>query len=312
MRFGPAVRLIAALALSGAATPVCPAVATAQASQGIALTFDDLPAHNDLPVGETRLGVIARLVAALADAGAPPTYGFVNASTASDPANAGVLEVWRAAGNPVGNHTWSHRNLARSTPETFIAEITRNEPALEAMDPGGDWRWFRYPYLSEGDTPEKRAAIRGWLADHDYRVASVTLSFDDYAWNGPYARCVARGDASGIAALEDSYLTAADDSLTAARRASMEQYGREIPLVLLLHVGAFDARMAPRLLALYKARGVRLVTLEQAEQDPAYAGELAGQPTPPPLSAAPTASRADLFARLDALCRGDGASGVRP
>ena len=37
-------------------------------------------------------------------------------------------------------------------------------------------------------------------------------------------------------------------------------YGRDIPYVLLLHIGAFDAR----LLASYQSRGFRFVTLVEA------------------------------------------------
>ncbi len=40
--------------------------------------------------------------------------------------------------------------------------------------------------------------------------------------------------------------------------------------MLLLHIGAFDARMLPRLLAGYKNLGFRLVSLEPAENEPFY------------------------------------------
>jgi hypothetical protein len=47
-------------------------------------------------------------------------------------------------------------------------------------------------------------------------------------------------------------------------------YGREVKYVLLLHVGAFDARMLPELLALYRAKGIRFISLPDAISDPAY------------------------------------------
>src|SRR4051812_49413054 len=153
-------------------------IATPAAAQEIAITFDDLPVHNDLPPGETRLGVAARIVGALADAKAPPTYGFINAGAIGEPGTAAVLDVWRAAGNPLGNHTWSHLRLTDAA--AFEAEIVRNEAALEAR--GGDWRWLRYPFLEEGAEPA-RGEVRRFLAGRGYKVASVTLSFDDYAWN---------------------------------------------------------------------------------------------------------------------------------
>ena len=83
------------------------------------------------------------------------------------------------------------------------------------------------------------------------------MSFADYSWNAPYARCLAKGDQAAIAGLERSYLAAAERAITASRAASKTIYGRDIPYVLLMHAGAFDARMAPRLLALYRPDGER-------------------------------------------------------
>ena len=45
-----------------------------------------------------------------------------------------------------------------------------------------------------------------------------------------------------------------------------------MPLVLLLHLGAFDARVIDRLLDQYLGMGNRFVTLDQAETDPFYVG----------------------------------------
>jgi peptidoglycan-N-acetylglucosamine deacetylase len=39
---------------------------------------------------------------------------------------------------------------------------------------------------------------------------------------------------------------------------------------MLLHLGGFDAVMLPQLLDLLKQKGFKLVTLDEAESDPAY------------------------------------------
>lgn len=51
-------------------------------------------------------------------------------------------------------------------------------------------------------------------------------------------------------------------------------YGHDIPYVLLMHVGAFDARMLPRLLQLYRDKGFTFVTLDEAEKDTFYRSDL--------------------------------------
>ena len=249
----------------------------------MALTFDDLPNHSALPPGVSRMDVTARLLAAFHDAKTGPVYGFINGvGEAREPDALGVLSLWRAAGHPLANHGWSHMNLNTNSLADWEADIVRNEPLLEKHMAGQDWRWLRYPFLSEGETPEKRVAARKVLKAHGYRIASVTMSFGDYAWNEPYARCMAKGDAASVAVLEASFLKAAKDSLDQSRGLSAALYGRDIPYVLLMHAGAFDARMMPRLLAMYRENGVTFVGLEEAERDRFYAADFKTQATDVP------------------------------
>jgi peptidoglycan/xylan/chitin deacetylase (PgdA/CDA1 family) len=243
----------------------------------IAFTWDDLPAHSALPPGVTRVQIAADLLKAAHDAKAP-AFGFINgaqaAATTTEPDSTPVLKMWRAAGPPLGNHTWSHQNLKDLTPEQFAVETTRNEPLLKELMGKQDWRWLRYPFLSEGDTLEKRLTARAWLSDNHYKIASVTMSFADYAYNEPYARCVAKGDQAAIAELETRYLAGAAAVADRARAMSRTLYGKDIPYVLLMHAGAFDARMAPRLYKLYQDRGFGFTTLAKAEKHPFYRTDL--------------------------------------
>lgn len=244
-------------------------------AQQIAFTWDDLPVHSALPPGETRVEIGRKLIEAMKAEHLPPVYGFVNGiALEREPASAPMLKEWRDAGFQLGNHTWSHMNLNTGPLAEWEADLLKNEPVLEQYAAGGDWRWLRFPYLAEGDTAEKRAEARKFLAAHGYRIAAVTMSFGDYMWNEPYARCVARNDTAAIAQLESSYLDAAVADVEFRRAMAKALFGHDIPYVLLMHVGAFDARMLPRLLNLYKDKGFSFITLEDAEKDPFYKVDL--------------------------------------
>jgi len=307
-------RWIAPLAVAATMAGAAQAAQAAQAAKSVkmALTFDDLPAHSALPPGVSRIDVAGRLLAAFHDAGTGPVYGFVNGvGEEREPDSVGVLSLWRAAGHPLANHAWSHMDLNTHSLADWEADLVRNEPLLQRHMAGQDWRWLRYPFLSEGGTPEKHVAARKMLKARGYRIASVTMSFGDYAWNEPYARCMAKGDAAAVATLEVSYLKAAKDSLDYSRSLSATLYGRDIPYVLLMHAGAFDARMAPRLLQLYRDNGVRFVSLEEAERDKFYAADFKTEATSVPTSLEEAMKakglpvpRLDLpFADLDKMCR---------
>jgi peptidoglycan-N-acetylglucosamine deacetylase len=246
-------------------------------SHEIALTFDDLPVHGPLPQGMTREDIAERIIHALKAADAPPIYGFVNAKwIESDPSTAQVLQIWRAAGFPLGNHTLTHMDLNTNTTAAFEQDLLADEPTLKKFMDDQDWRWLRYPYLHEGSTPEQHAAITAFLKDHGYKIAQVTLSFGDYNYNEPYARCLAKNDQEGIEKLKKSYMDGAMESLADGPKLANLIYGHDIPHVMLLHIGGFETVMLPHLLDLLKERGWKLVTLPDAESDPAYA-------TDPPL-----------------------------
>jgi len=241
----------------------------------VALTFDDLPLNGARPAAVSKSQMARDTLAVFKRYRIPASYGFINArGLENDPDGALVLQLWVQAGHPLGNHTYPHLDLDKNTAEDFTREILRNEPVLELlMPPGGkhDFRWLRYPFLHEGDTLEKRRAVRAFLAEHRYQIAQTTLDYEDYAWNSAYARCLDKHDTAAIAGLRESYLATADEWMRAQREMSRRLWGRDIHHVLLLHQGAFSATILPDLFALLKKQGYDFVTLEEAQSDPVYA-----------------------------------------
>jgi peptidoglycan-N-acetylglucosamine deacetylase len=229
----------------------------------------------------TRLEITRSILKTLKREKMPPVYGFINGGRGEeDPSSLSVLRAWVGAGQPLGNHTWAHLDLNKESVEDFEAEVLKNEPLLKSLMGKGDWHWLRYPYLHEGDTVEKRRAVRAWLFAHGYKIGEVSMDFEDYLWNEPYARCMAKHDNASIQKLHDTYLAVADQYYGVFRELSQLVYGRDVKYVLLMHVGAFDARMLPELLALYRAKGVSFVNLPDAMSDPAYMDDPdIGEPT---------------------------------
>jgi peptidoglycan/xylan/chitin deacetylase (PgdA/CDA1 family) len=237
----------------------------------VALTFDDLPAAGSLPPGENRSKIAMALSGELKVLHLEGTYGFVNAvRLENDPDAQQALHIWVEAGMNIGSHTWSHISLTDNTAEAYEKEIALNEPALAQYAGAHDWHWFRYPFLWEGETLEKRHAVRAYLKEHGYRVAQVTLDFEDYAWNDAYARCVAKSDTTAIEWLKQSYLDTAAEYIRLGREEEDIAFGHEIPNVMLLHATAFTTLMLPDLVEQLRKEGFRFAALPEVERDPAY------------------------------------------
>jgi len=274
----------------------------------IAITIDDLPVHAPYPPGVTPLAVNRQMIAALKAAHVPAT-AFVNAVNVKDADTMEALPEWRAAGFVLGNHTWSHPHLSELTIPQFEQELIEDEPVLEKLGAGSDWRWFRYPFLDEGKDGAQRVAARHVLAKHGYRVAAVTMSFSDWAFTPAWARCSAKGDKAALAELEWLYLQAARENAAAARQTALALYGRDIPYVLLMHVSAMSAHMMPQVIRFYRRAGFRLASLPEAERDPAYAPYTNLSLAPPPSDwkraqekGVTLPSAPDHSARLNAIC----------
>jgi peptidoglycan-N-acetylglucosamine deacetylase len=260
--------LLAAAAVGGMAIPP-----KQPAQPVIAVTVDDLPMHGPYPADESPVSAVRGVATALKAEGVE-AYAFINGQwTESQPATSEALEIWRDAGLPLGNHGWAHRHLSGMSAAEFEQELVKNEPLLRRLSDGRDWKWFRYPFLDEGENADKRAAAREVLARHGYRVAAVTMDFTDWAWTAPYARCRDSGDEAAVARLEQLFLQSSRENIAYYRQLSRTVYGREIPYVLILHVSAFEARVLPRLLRLLREEGFRFTTLAEAQPDPAYADQ---------------------------------------
>jgi peptidoglycan/xylan/chitin deacetylase (PgdA/CDA1 family) len=243
-------------------------------AQKLAITIDDLPQNGPLPPGVTRVDITRDTLAVLKKRQVPAVYGFINAKKLEGSVDgAEALKMWAAA-EPFGNHTYTHIDLEANTAEAFEREVEQNEPTLELLaKPGSDWHWLRYPYLHEGDTVEKRRAVREYLTKRGYKIAQVTLDWEDYMWNNAYARCAAKNDTKSIEWLRTSYLSTASEFLDLGRAQAKLIYGHEINYVLLMHLGAYSSTIMPDALDLLKKKGFELVTLEEAQSDPVYQGD---------------------------------------
>jgi len=238
----------------------------------IAITVDDLPDHGSKPAGDlTRLAIARNYIRALKAHHVPQAWGFVNAhGLVPEPDSIAVLKAWRAAGFPLGNHTYSHMGLSKSTLAAWTADLEEGEPVLDAMMPGETWRFLRFPFLDAGNADNHDGAIAYLNARH-YRIADVSVSFSDWAYTETFNRCLAKGDEATIGLMKTRYLTAVRAEIVRMKAMSQKVYGRMIPQVLLTHIGGFASIMLPQVLDELDKAGAHYVTLEQAEADPAYA-----------------------------------------
>ena len=256
------------------ASPFAP-ITAAVPRREVAVTFVNFPGHADEP--RTLSNMMRRLLRSLKESDVR-AVAFVNEATlyreggAEHEARVAALREWLAAGHELGNETAHHTNLYDTSVEEFEADVLRGDKLLSklAAERGGKVRYFSYPYLNTGSTPEAKAAVEKILRERGYRIHPVTVDNMDWLFNRAYAEALTRDDEAAAAALRAEYVEYMERMFEFYEGYSREVVGREIPQVLMLTGGVLNAHCFGDLAAMLKRRGYSFVTLDQATRDEAY------------------------------------------
>jgi peptidoglycan/xylan/chitin deacetylase (PgdA/CDA1 family) len=197
--------------------------------------------------------------------------GFVAAANVDDATGRRHLAAWVERGHLVGNHTYSHRDLADTVPAEAIADVLRAERVV------GDWptyvRRFRFPYLSEGRTREVRDALRAGLAAHGYANGHVTVDTSDwYVAQRLVARLAKTPDAD-LAPWRRFYVGHVLDRAAFYDRLARDVLGRSLPHTLLVHHNLTSALFLGDALDALVAADWRVIDADVAFADPAFAAQ---------------------------------------
>jgi peptidoglycan/xylan/chitin deacetylase (PgdA/CDA1 family) len=232
------------------------------------------------PAGRRDLTV--RLLEAIGSNGVP-VVGFVNEyelygfrkSDEGTPDAEGVrlLGMWLDQGLELGNHTFAHVDLHKTSLAAYEADVIRGETVTGALmrDRGLRPRYFRHPYLHAGRDLASKRTVERFLAGRGYRVAPVTVDNEDHVFAAAYSKAVAGDDADVARRVVAAYVAHTERVLDYAERLSVALFGREIRQIVLLHANALNADHFTDLAQMMKRRGYSFVTLEHALQDDAYA-----------------------------------------
>jgi peptidoglycan-N-acetylglucosamine deacetylase len=132
----------------------------------VVLTFDDGP----------RPGSTEAVVKALTDECLRATFFEVGQMASWHPE---VTKEVIDAGMTVGTHTWSHKDLARISPEKAEQQIEMANSAVSAAAGGKIAPFFRFPYLAQ---PPR---ILSYLAERNIAIFSGDIDSRDYTMHKP-------------------------------------------------------------------------------------------------------------------------------
>jgi len=230
----------------------------------IALTFDDAPrSDGGFFSGEERT---IRLIRELERAGVEEAMFFVKTAHIRSETDRQRLRRYAQAGHRLANHSHSHLWLYRTEADEYVADIAKASRILadfEHYDP-----FYRFPFLDEGRTPEKRDAVRKALADQGLSHGYVTVDNYDWYLAGRVKMALRDGLQVNRRALRRVYLEHILESVAFYDRIALDVLGRSPHHVLLLHENDLAALFIGDLVRALREAGWEIVGAREAYTDP--------------------------------------------
>ncbi|MCC2972824.1 polysaccharide deacetylase family protein [Massilia sp. IC2-476] len=258
-----------ARALRAALAAISLALAPQLHAQSVAFTFDDGPNLAATP----RLSPQARNAAMLAALAKHKVQAalFVTCGFGADrPEGLALARAWGQGGHALANHTVTHPDLdsAKVTLAQYQQEVLDCDRVVAALP--GYQKWFRFTYLREGNTLEKRNGMRAFLRQQGYRNGYVSLDTSDWRLNDKLVQMLDADPNANVEPVRQAYLAHIRQRALAYRALAQRLQGRDIPQVLLLHHNLINALWLDDVVQQFKDMGWTITTPAQAYADPVY------------------------------------------
>jgi peptidoglycan/xylan/chitin deacetylase (PgdA/CDA1 family) len=252
------------------------AAAAEKIDRQVAITIDDLPAASAATMSAaTMIEMTTKLLTTIRDQRVP-VVGFVNEKKLYKLGEVDerikVLALWLEYGFELGNHTFSHASLNKVPLEAWKEEVMRGETVTSMLMAQHKMklRFLRHPYLDTGRDLETRRQAEAFLTQRGYRIAPITLDAWDWMYATVYEDAKRRGDTALQSKLVNSYLAHSNDVFGYAEQLSVKIMGYEPKQILLIHANQLEADHIGELFDLFRKRGYRFITLDDALSDSAY------------------------------------------
>ncbi|MBP9185827.1 MAG: polysaccharide deacetylase family protein [Bacteroidia bacterium] len=181
-----------------------------------------------------------------------------------------VLSTWNNAGHFLANHTLNHPNFNNDevTLAQYQNELLANELVIKQYS--NFIKLFRYPYLKEGNTPEKVNGFRTFLKQHGYKVGAVTIDNSDWYIDWRLRNRLTENPQADIIEFKKYYINHLYEKAVFYDSISIVLTGRHINHSLLLHHNLVAGLFLDDVIMHFKANGWQVVDANTAFNDPIY------------------------------------------
>ena len=117
---------------------------------------------------------------------------------------------------------------------------------------------------------ETKASFDKFLAANGYTIAPISFDNADYIFSRAYDNAFDKNDSALMKRVGEAYVPYMQAKLEYWEQQSMRLFGREIKQTLLIHSNFINSDYMDDLALMFRSRGYKFVSLEEALKDEAY------------------------------------------
>ena len=231
-------------------------------SKELAITFDDSPrAATGLFSGAERAN---KLITALAKQKVEQV-AFFSVSKHLDAEGIARLNAYSDAGHLIANHSHDHPDFNQLSLAQYINNFLQADKQLKQFSTYT--KMYRFPYLREGNTQEKRDGMRSTLTGHGYQNAYITLNNYDWYIENLFQAAVAKGIKVDLDRMRHFYVEVIIEGIEYYDALAVKHLNRSPKHVLLLHEMDISALFIGDLVQELRRRGWDIISPQLAYTD---------------------------------------------
>lgn len=181
-----------------------------------------------------------------------------------------LLSRWNEKGHMICNHSYSHSyfHSQKISLDVFESDFLRCDSIINNYS--GYSRFFRYPYLKEGDTPEKRDGFRKFMSEQNYKNGYVTIDASDWYIDSRAVDTLKANPGLDLTPYKEYYISHIYNRAMFYDSLAVKLTGRHIKHTLLLHHNFINASFLGELLIHFKKNGWELINASDAFNDEVF------------------------------------------
>jgi peptidoglycan-N-acetylglucosamine deacetylase len=192
---------------------------------------------------------------------------FVCGMRVDNPQGKTLLQTWDSKGHLIANHSYSHLyfHSKKLSFENYRDDFLKVESLISSLS--NFTKLYRFPFLKEGDTQDKRDNMRRVLNENGYGQGYVTIDASDWYVDSRLRDRLNSNPKADLTPYRDFYLKHMWSRAVFYNDLSKKVFGKEIKHTVLIHHNLLNALFLDDLMNMFKQKGWKLISAKDAFKD---------------------------------------------